>query len=348
MLKQMLTHLILVLGLHVAVTTAGAAEPIRIVATVAELGSIAEAIGGDRVQVTVLAKPTEDPHFVTPRPSFIRLLNRADMYLQLGMEMESGWAPVLIGNARNREVLPGAQGYLDTSVAVTPLEVPITPVDRTMGDVHPLGNPHYMADPIAGLRVARLIRDRLIQLRPAERTYFENLYREFANRIAQALVGSTLADKYGISGVEKLARLHERGRLGNFLASQGELSELGGWLGRMLPHYGIKVVDDHNVWPYFARRFGIDIVGHMEPKPGIPPTTKHLKALVDLMRAEQVKLILTSVYFDPRHAQFLAKNTGATVVAMANQAGAKRGTEDYVAMVDYNVSQLVSALGEGA
>ena len=347
MLRQFVSGIVLVLGL-VAATAVPAAEPIRIVATVPELGSIAEAIGGDRVQVTVFAKPTEDPHFVDPRPSFVRVLNQADMYLQLGMEMESGWAPVLIENARNRDVLPGAQGYVDASVAVIPLEVPMTPVDRSMGDVHALGNPHYMTDPIEGLRVARLIRDRLIRLRPAERSYFEDRYREFANRLARALVGPTLADKYGVDGVEKLARLHERGRLASFLKSQGELSELGGWLGRMLPHYGTKAVDDHNMWPYFARRFGIDVVGHLEPKPGIPPTTKHLKTLVELMRAEQVGVILTSVYYDPRHAQFLSENTGATVVAMAHQAGARAGTEDYLAMVDYTVRQLTSALGGGA
>ena len=130
-----------------------------------------------------------------------------------------------------------------------------------------------------------------------------------------------------------------------FLESQGELSALGGWLGTLLPHYGTKAVDDHNMWPYFARRFGIDIVGHLEPKPGIPPTTKHLRALIERMQAERIGVILTSVYYDPRHARFVSENTGASVVAMANQAGAKPDTEDYLAMVDYNVRQLASALG---
>ncbi len=345
MFRQSLSRLLMVLGITAAATAAPAAEPVRIIATVPDLGSIAEAIGGDRVRVKVLAKPTEDPHFVDPRPTFVRAMNQADMYLQVGMELESGWAPVLLENARNSDVLPGGPGYVDASEAVIPLQVPTTTVDRSMGDVHPLGNPHYMADPVQGLRVARLVRDRLFELRPAERAYFDNRYRDFADRLARALVGPTLADRYGIEGVEKLARLQERGKLAGFLESQGELSALGGWLGTLLPHYGTKAVDDHNMWPYFARRFGIDIVGHLEPKPGIPPTTKHLRALIERMQAERIGVILTSVYYDPRHARFVSENTGARVVAMAHQAGARPGTEDYLAMVDYNVRQLASALG---
>ncbi len=341
-------RILILMGLLLNWGIAEASEPIRVIATVPDLGELSKAVGGDKVQVKVLAKPTEDPHFVDPKPSFVKALNQADLYIQTGFDLETGWAPVLLRNAKNPDVLPGRRGYLDASVAISPLEVPLVPVDRSLGDVHPLGNPHYLTDPIEGLRVARLIRDKLIELRPAETAYFKQRYAEFAERLANALVGSELAKRYGVEGVEKLARLQESGKLRAFLERQGELELLGGWLGETSPHDGVLAVADHNMWPYFARRFGIQIVGHLEPKPGIPPSTKHLRELIAIMQAEDVNLVLTSVYYDPRHARFVSKNSGATVLSMAHQAGARKGTEGYLEMVDYNVRQVVQALQRGS
>jgi len=319
-------------------------NPIRVAATVPELGSLVREVGGDEVSVTVFAKGTEDPHFVEAKPSFVKALSGADLYVQTGMDIEAGWAPVLLQNARNGKVLPGAPGHLDASTVVTPLEVPAGPVDRSMGDVHPSGNPHYLLDPLNGLKVAQLIRDKLSELRPAKRQYFVERYDAFRQRLGRALVGETLAKKYDI---ERLALLQEQGRLGAFLKQQGDDKVLGGWLGAMLPYDATKVVDDHNVWPYFARRFGFEVIGHMEPLPGVPPTTKHLGELVERMRAEKVPLVLTSVFYDPRHARFVSERTGAKVVNMAHQVGAREGTDDYLRMFDYNVRQLVAALGSG-
>jgi ABC-type Zn uptake system ZnuABC Zn-binding protein ZnuA len=156
------------------------------------------------------------------------------------------------------------------------------------------------------------------------------------------MVGEALAKKYDF---EKLALLFERGKLDDFLKSQGEAALLGGWLAQLRPYHDIKVVGDHNEWPYFAERFGIQVVGFLEPKPGIPPTTAHLNKLVNEMKTNGVKVVLASAYYDPRYAQFVSENTGAKVASMANQAGARPGTDDYIAMVDYNVRQLVAALG---
>ena len=317
-------------------------EPLRVAATVPELGSLARAIGGAQVTVIVFAKGTEDAHFVEAKPSFIKDLSAADVYIQSGLELEVGWAPVLLHNARNSKVLPGAPGYVDAAEVITPLEVPTGPVDRSMGDVHPAGNPHYLTDPLNGLRVAQLLRDRFSALRPAHRASFAEHYTAFRQRVGAALVGEPLAQKYD---VEKLALLFEHGRLGAFLQSQGETPLLGGWLGTMVPYAGTKAVADHNLWPYFARRFGLTLRGFMEPKPGVPPTTKHLQELVQTMQAEKIGIILTSVYYDPRHAQFLAQHTGAKAVAMAHQVGARAGTEEYLRMVEYNVRQLAAALG---
>jgi ABC-type Zn uptake system ZnuABC Zn-binding protein ZnuA len=320
---------------------AAAAKPVPVCATVPDLGSLVQEIGGDRVQVAVFAKGTEDPHFVEAKPSFIKALSQCELYLQAGMDIEIGWAPVLLRNARNPSILPGAGGFLDASAVIVPLEVPSGPVDRAMGDVHPLGNPHYLLDPLNGLKVARLIRDRLIALRPEDRPGFEDRYRAFDARLRAALVGEALANRYD---VEKLARLFEHGRLRAFLQSQGEEARLGGWLGSMLPHYGTRVVDDHAIWPYFARRFGLQVIGHLEPKPGIPPTTAHLRALVARMRDEGVRALLAVPYYDPRHARFVSEHTGAKVLALAHQVGARPGTGDYLAMVDYNVRQLAEGL----
>jgi ABC-type Zn uptake system ZnuABC Zn-binding protein ZnuA len=319
----------------------GDARPLRVAVTVPDLGSLVQEIGGDQVAVTVFAKGTEDAHFIEAKPGFIKTLSEADLFVEAGMELEMGWAPTLLQGARNAKVLPGARGFLDASTAITPLEVPTGPVDRSMGDVHPEGNPHYLVDPINGLRVARLIRDKLIEVRPERQKYFEERYASFHQRVGAALVGEALAKKYD---VEKLALLFEAGKLGDFLKSQGEEPLLGGWFGLMMPYRGAKAVGDHNMWPYFARRFGISVVGFLEPKPGLPPTTKHLNELIESMRTQGVKVILANPYFDPRFAQFVAERAGAQVVSMAHMVGARPGTNDYISMVDYDVRQLAGAL----
>jgi zinc/manganese transport system substrate-binding protein len=319
-------------------------EALRVAATVPELGSLAREVGGEHVTVVVFAKGTEDAHFVEAKPSFIKELSQADVYIQVGMELEAGWAPVLQQNARNSKILPGAPGYIDASTVITPLDIPTGPIDRSMGDVHPAGNPHYLTDPLNGLKVAQLLRDKLSALRPAQQAYFAERYTTFRKRVGAAMVGEMLAQKYDVT---KLALLFEHGRLAAFLQSQNEANLLGGWLGQMLPYAGTKAVADHNLWPYFSQRFGLTMRGFMEPKPGVPPTTRHLQELVQTMRAEKIGIILTSAYYDPRHAQFLAQNTGAKVIPLAHQVGARPGTDDYLGLIDYNIWQLVAVLGNG-
>jgi ABC-type Zn uptake system ZnuABC Zn-binding protein ZnuA len=330
------------LSSHADAQSPASAQPLQIVVTVPSLGSLVQAIGGDRVTVTVFAKGTEDAHFIEAKPSFIKALSQADVYVQVGLELEIGWAPTLLQQARNAKVLPGAVGHVDASTAITPLDAPTGAVDRSMGDVHVYGNPHYLLDPVQGLKVARLLRDKLTTVRPADGAYFDTQYARFRQHLGAAMVGEALAQKYD---VEKLAVLYEHGRLQAFLHSQGEAALLGGWFGRMVSYTGTKAVADHNQWPYFAQRFHIDIIGFMEPKPGVPPTTRHLQSLVKTMRDQGVQLILTSAYYDPRHAHFLAQHTRAKVAEMANEVGAREGTQDYLRMLDYNVRQFITALG---
>jgi ABC-type Zn uptake system ZnuABC Zn-binding protein ZnuA len=328
-----------VLGLSLA-AGAPAAEPLEVVASVPDLGDLVRQVGGDAVRVTVLVKGPQDAHFIEPRPSFIRQLHRADLFVQVGMDLEAGWAPVLLRQARNPGILPGQPGHVDASVAVVPLEVPDGALDRSQGDVHPHGNPHYLTDPLNGLRVAGLLRERLAALRPGQAAGFEARHADFARRLLEALVGAELAARHG----PQLVQHAERGSFDDFLAGRAEAQALGGWLGALRPHEGVRAVQDHRMWPYFARRFGLVLIGTLEPQPGIAPTTRHLASVVQRVEREGARLVLASPYFDLRHARWLAEHTDARVVELAHQVGSRPGTDDYLATLDYNVRRLLEAL----
>lgn len=330
-----------------AVARAAQAEPLAVCASTPDLGSLVREIGGDHVAVTVFVKGTEDPHFAEAKPSFVKLLNQADLYVQNGFDMETGYAPVLLQQARNPKVMPGAPGFLDTSSAAgRALDMPSGPVDRSMGDVHPYGNPHYLLDPLRGLEAARLIAAKLDELRPGEASYFDGRLKDFEGRLFAELVGPPLAAKYG-SDVPKLALLFQSGKLDAFLTERGQRAELGGWLASMLPHVGAKTVDDHPIWTYFASTFGLVVVAHLEPLPGVPPTTRHLEDVISEMRTDGVKIVLASAYYDPRYAKLVGESTGATVLHMANQVEAVPAASTYLAMISYNVAQVAGALGGG-
>jgi ABC-type Zn uptake system ZnuABC Zn-binding protein ZnuA len=322
-------------------TPATAQAPLAVCCTTIDLGALVGEIGGDQVAVTTFVKGPEDPHFIEAKPSFVKALAQADLFVLVGMDLEVGWVPVLLRSCRNAAVLPGAAGYVDASTAITPLGVPGAPIDRSMGDVHALGNPHYLADPLNGLKVADLIRRRLTDRRPDRKAYFDERFADFKQRVGRALVGEELAKKYDF---EKLALLHEHGKLLAFLKEQGLEGALGGWLGRCAPAFGAQAVSDHDLWPYFAKRFGIVVAGFLEPRPGIPPTTRHLGEVVALMKSSGIRAIFSVPYFDAKHAHFVAKAAGAKVATMAHQTGARDGTPDYLAWVDYNVSQACAAL----
>ena len=321
-----------------------AAEPLRVCATVPELGSLAEEVGGTEVTVTVFTKGTESPHFTVPKPSFIKALHACHAYVQIGLELEIGWAPPLLQSARNTAVAPGGAGYIDASEVIPALGVPSGQVDRSMGDVHPGGNPHYLLDPLNGLRVAALLRDRFTALRPEAEQHFAARYADFRQRLGAALVGEALSLKYDF---EKLALLAEHGRLVDFLDSQGDAALLAGWLGMARPLAGTKAVAEHDAWAYFAARFGLQLVAFLEPIPGVPPSTSHVGAVIERMLAEQIGVVLAIAYYDPRYARFVSEKTGATVVAMAHQVGARPGAGDYLSMTDYNVRQLATMLDAG-
>lgn len=299
------TPILLAIGFALGSEAAAPAAPLRVCATTPDLGSLCAEIGGAAVDVMVFAKPGDDPHFIDAKPSFIRELNRADVFIQTGLELEIGWAPLLLQGARNPRLTQGQPGFIDAARAITPMDLPTGPLDRSHGDIHPGGNPHYLLDPRQGLSVARLICSSLSALRPEETAGFADRLADFERR---------------------LFAMNER------------------WDAQMASHRGTRVVVDHNLWVYFADRFGLRIAAQLEPKPGVPPTTRHLRDVIEQMQAEQVPVIVSSPYFDERHAQFVATHTGARVARLAHQPGSRPETGDYLGMIDYNVRTLATAL----
>ncbi len=292
-------------GLFITGTTWGA--PLRVLTTTEDLAAITREVGGSLVEVESLTRGAQNPHYLDARPSLILKASRADLLILIGMELESGWVPSLLVGARNRNIQPGSTGYLDLSSEIEPLDVPVT-VDRSQGDVHPSGNPHYWLDPENGKIMARVIGQRLIELIPSETDTIRRRVDSFHRRLDEAL---------------------------------------SGWLSRMQPFFGRKIVTYHNSWAYFVRRFRLQVVGHMEPKPGIPPSPAHLNSLITNMKREDVRVVLMEPYFSPAIPELLSRETGAQVLTLPPSVGGQEGIKTYVDLFDHLTEQLASAFGKG-
>jgi ABC-type Zn uptake system ZnuABC Zn-binding protein ZnuA len=283
------------------------AKKLKIVTTLSDFASLATTIGGERVEAESLARGYQDPHFVEPKPSFILKLHGADLLIVAGLELELGYLPPLLDQARNEKIRPTGAGYLDASVGCEILEKPTAAVTRAMGDVHPYGNPHFWLDPRNGRVVARAIAAKLTALDPAGGDVFQKNLAAFEGRLAEA---------------------ESR------------------WRERLGPYAGTKVVTYHASWPNFAKYFKLDVVGYLEPKPGIPPTPRHKLEIINLMRAQKVPLILMEVYFDRKDPDFVAGKTGAEVVMMPPSVGGDPAAKDYISLFDLNVDKIAAALAK--
>ena len=288
-----------------AVTPAMSQGRLNLMTTTEDLASIAREVGGDRIDVEAIARGYQDPHFVEAKPSFILKLQRADLLVVIGRDLEIGWLPPLITQSRNSKVQLGANGYLDASLRARILEIPQGQITRAMGDVHPLGNPHYWLDPENGKVVAQAIFEKLAQLRPGDRAFFEQRLKDFNGRIDAA---------------EKR------------------------WLALMAPYKGVKVVTYHRSFPNFAERFGLDVIGYVEPRPGIPPSPQHTLDLIMEMKRQNVKLVLVEPYFDLRTPNAVGRATGAEVLVMPPSVGGVKEVTDYFKLFDYDVNLLITAL----
>ncbi len=328
-------------GTGVRAADAAAGAVLRVCASTPDVESLVREVGGRRVAVHCFSKGPEDPHEIELKPSFSRELDRADLYVQVGLGIENAWLNRLMGTVRNEAVKPGKPGNLNLGAGVRPLE---GEAGRSVaGSYHEEGNPHYLLDPVEGLKAARAIQERLAALRPAWAGEFATNYQAFRLAVGTALVGEACARQ---DDVEELALEFEALETAEAREAFRRKHALGGWLGELAGYRGRKIVGDHDLWPYFARRNGLEVLGYLEPSPGVPPTTKHLGELVEAMRREKVGVLLTAPYFEARHPRWVAEWTGARVVPMAHQTGGRKGTGTYLEMLRHNYAELLLALKE--
>ena len=290
--------------LAIAATASSAGAQLRVVATTPDLAAIAAEIGGKAISVSALGKPSEDQHYVDAKPSHVVTLNRADVLIEGGAELELGWLPPLLENSRNGKIAAGAPGRIVASKGIQMLEVPTT-FDRSKGDVHALGNPHYLIDPLNAKIAATQIAERLAQIDPKSAGSYRSNLQAFNSKID---------------------------------------SKMAEWQRQLAPYRGAKIVTYHKDFGYLARRFNLEVVETLEPKPGISPSPAHLARVIGRMKAANARVILVQPFQNRRTAEAVARQTGAVVLDIPQQPGARANTASYFDLLDYTVSTLATAL----
>ena len=281
-----------------------AANKVQIMTSTTDLAALAQEVGGDKVDVESVARGYQDPHFVDAKPSFLLKLKRADLLIVVGLDLEIGWLPPLITQSTNPKIQVAAPGYLDASRFARILEIPTGQVTRAEGDVHPLGNPHYWLDPENGLRIAKGIADKLSQMRSGDAAYFGQRYADFEQRLKQA---------------------DQR------------------WQTEMKSYAGRKIVTYHRSWPNFAEHFHLDVIGYVEPRPGIPPSPQHTVELIQQMKRDGIKVIVVEPYFDLKTPNSIARETGGKVMVLPPSVGGEKEITDYFKLFDYDIAKLKEA-----
>jgi zinc/manganese transport system substrate-binding protein len=298
-MKRLLTTVALLLGVLAA------QAKLNVVATLPDFGSIAESIGGDKIKVTSIARGAEDPHFVDARPSFIRVLNQADVLIEGGADLEIGWLPPLVSGARNSKIVGTAPGHVILSRGLTLLEVPNAPVDRSQGDVHPGGNPHYWLDPANAKPMAARLAEVFSQLDSANASHYAANLKQF---------NAALDDK------------------------------LAAWVKQLEPFKGTKVVTYHKSFDYLLKRFGFELAGTLEPRPGLEPSPTHISGLIPRMKSDGVKLVVIETFRPRRTPERVANDAGAKLLVLPSSVGGVPQVKDYFALIDHDVAQIAKAL----
>ena len=301
MMRNKIIIILTVINCFFSIADAGT---IKVVTTTTDTKSIAEFIGGDKISATAIATGYQNPHFVDPKPSYIINLTHADLFVTVGLDLETGWSPQLLTSSRNTKIQKGSPGYVDASVGVSLMQVPAS-ANRGEGDIHIFGNPHYWLDPINGKMIARNICDGLIRIDDTNKLFYEKNLKSFNDKID---------------------------------------SKLKEWQIKMQPFKGAKIIAYHNEWCYFENRFGLHIVDFMEPKPGIPPSPSQLVKVINEVKANNIKVIISSPYFTTSSSDVVSKQTGVKTLSIATSVGAFDGINNYFDLFDYDVSQLTSVL----
>ncbi|MEN8203695.1 MAG: metal ABC transporter substrate-binding protein [Bacteroidota bacterium] len=314
---------------------------LKIVSSFSDFASIAGRIAGDHATVAHIAHGEQDPHFVPPKPSYAMMLRDADLWITTGMDLE-GWSTTLLDKARNRQIMDGEPGFVSVSDGVTILQK-VEKADRTEGDVHLMGNPHINTGPLNWKVIATNIATGLMKVDPGNTSDYQSNLDEFNNQVDRAMFGDELVELFG---GEMLTRLLENKTLHTFLDKdyQGEklADKLGGWLKQMEPVRGKKIIAYHKNWIYFIEAFGLDIVGYIEPKPGIPPSAKHVQKMIGIIEEQNIQLMLVASYFEKNSARMIEEKTGIKAVFLPLYVGGIEGVNDNFQLVDYWIEQVVS------
>ncbi len=324
---------------------AEAARPLRVVTTLPDYAALTRIIGGDRVTVEYIVHGVQDPHRIRPKPSFITMVRQADALIGTGLDLEM-WLPTVVDKSGNRRVRSGETGYVAVSEGIELAEKP-TVISQAEGDVHVFGNPHITTSPINTKQVARNITIGLVKNDDQGREFYQNNRDNLLKELDNHLFGEELVQ---LLGGQTLCGLAEKGKLITFLQEnhfQGRplVDRLGGWMKKMMPLRGTQVVVYHKDWSYFLRLFGLEEVGDVEPKPGIPPSLKHVAELTDMMRQRNIRIIIAANYFDEQKTKSIAERTGAKAVILPLFVGGAPGIDNYFQLVDYWTDQLLKARG---
>ena len=299
-----LLFIILLVGILSMAAMPAHAAKIRIVTTLTDLADFARAVGGDLVEVHSLATGVEDTHGVPMKPSYVPMMNRADLLFLVGVECEHAFLPALLEASKNPRIQRDRAGYIDCSKGIIPRDVPKS-TDHYAGDVHPYGNPHYTLDPVLGKTAIQNIYNALVEFAPQYQGEFTR------NR-----------DAY-------LAKLD---------------AKIAEWEKEAKPLKGVKFVSYHEHWPYFADRFGMDYFGTIELRPGIDPTPRHIEELIARMKAEHVPIVVREPQFPEKVPKRIAEQTGATLITLPIMPGGVPNTETYIKMMDYIIHTMVKAI----
>jgi len=335
-------------------------DKLNVVTTTTNLESIAKAVGGDCVNVSAISTGKEDPHYIAAKPSYMLKAKKADLWIRVGLELEIGYEGLILDGSRNQRIYLGSPGHLDVSDGITPLEVPTAAmkIDRSLGDVHPLGNPHYWLDPYNGRVIAKNICRRLIQLDPDNKDAYEHNLAEFLLKLDSAMFGGQLVKA---AGGEQLWKMQSNGTLESYIRNYNEkvmqarpvnpqtnqeTLVLGGWMAELKPFEHSKIATYHRSWTYFEHRFNIEVVAELEPKPGIPPGPAHILEVINTMKAEKAGIVLMEPFYNQSDARAVADKTAAKVVIAATAVNGQKEAVDYIAMFDNIVSRLSDALNE--
>lgn len=315
-------------------------EKLNIICSFSDYATIVEAIAKDKADVQYIASGKQDPHFVSPKPSYAMLLNKADMWITTGMDLE-GWSTTLLDKARNKKIIDGAIGFVGVSDGVKILEK-VEKGDRTEGDVHLMGNPHVNTNPVNWKIIAKNVTIGLKKVDPANSAFYEKNRDEFIKKVDNAMFGEKLVELFGGEMLTEMLLNHT---LFEFLESDYEeqklIDVLGGWLKKALPFRDKNIIAYHKNWVYFSDAFGLNIIGYIEPKPGIPPSAKHVQYMTNLIKEQDIKLMLVASYFERKFPQMIESKTGINALYLPLFTKSVEGVDDNFQLVDYWIDQVM-------